>query len=164
MSFCILKQWRLAYPNSGKGVSSSHCLSSRFHMPTPRRSRSPGPYLSQKYSQRYKEFHPLDIISELISQYLIIFNICLQCDSLRMCRNFSCSGCDNFKAARLPGRLFYLNPAMRIFSEFTRTRRPDRQHRLFPGGKSRDYQLAFFTPGIRPAEAISRNWIRLMPN
>ena len=27
-----------------------------------------------------------------------------------------------------------------------------------------DYQLAFLTPGIRPAEAISRNWIRLMPN
>ena len=27
-----------------------------------------------------------------------------------------------------------------------------------------DYQLAFFTPGIRPAEAISRNWIREMPN
>ena len=26
------------------------------------------------------------------------------------------------------------------------------------------YQLAFFTPGIRPFEAISRNWIRLMPN
>ena len=26
------------------------------------------------------------------------------------------------------------------------------------------YQLAFLTPGIRPAEAISRNWIRLMPN
>ena len=26
------------------------------------------------------------------------------------------------------------------------------------------YQLAFFTPGIRPAEAISRNWIRLIPN
>lgn len=26
------------------------------------------------------------------------------------------------------------------------------------------YQLAFFTPGIRPAEAISRNWIRLTPN
>ena len=26
------------------------------------------------------------------------------------------------------------------------------------------YQLAFFTPGIRPAEAISRNWIREMPN
>ena len=27
-----------------------------------------------------------------------------------------------------------------------------------------DYQLAFFTPGIRPFEAISRNWIRLIPN
>ncbi len=26
------------------------------------------------------------------------------------------------------------------------------------------YQLAFFTPGISPFEAISRNWIRLMPN
>lgn len=26
------------------------------------------------------------------------------------------------------------------------------------------YQLAFFTPGMRPAEAISRNWIREMPN
>ena len=26
------------------------------------------------------------------------------------------------------------------------------------------YQLAFFTPGINPAEAISRNWIRLIPN
>ena len=26
------------------------------------------------------------------------------------------------------------------------------------------YQLAFFTPGMRPFEAISRNWIRLMPN
>ena len=26
------------------------------------------------------------------------------------------------------------------------------------------YQLAFVTPGIRPLEAISRNWIRLMPN
>ncbi len=26
------------------------------------------------------------------------------------------------------------------------------------------YQLAFLTPGIRPCEAISRNWIRLMPN
>ena len=106
MSFCILKQWRLAYPNSGKGVSSSHCLSSRFHMPTPRRSRSPGPYLSQKYSQRYKEFHPLDIISELISQYLIIFNIYLQCDSLRMCRNFSCSGCENLKPPGCPDGFF----------------------------------------------------------
>ncbi len=28
----------------------------------------------------------------------------------------------------------------------------------------RRYQLAFVTPGIRPFEAISRNWIRLMPN
>lgn len=28
----------------------------------------------------------------------------------------------------------------------------------------RIYQLAFFTPGIRPADAISRNWIRLTPN
>ncbi len=27
-----------------------------------------------------------------------------------------------------------------------------------------DYQLAFLTPGIRPFDAISRNWIRLMPN
>ena len=26
------------------------------------------------------------------------------------------------------------------------------------------YQLAFVTPGIRPFEAISRNWIRLIPN
>ena len=26
------------------------------------------------------------------------------------------------------------------------------------------YQLAFFTPGISPAEAISRNWILEMPN
>ncbi len=26
------------------------------------------------------------------------------------------------------------------------------------------YQLAFFTPGMRPFDAISRNWIRLMPN
>ena len=26
------------------------------------------------------------------------------------------------------------------------------------------YQLAFVTPGISPFEAISRNWIRLMPN
>lgn len=26
------------------------------------------------------------------------------------------------------------------------------------------YQLAFVTPGIKPFEAISRNWIRLMPN
>ena len=26
------------------------------------------------------------------------------------------------------------------------------------------YQLAFFTPGIKPLEAISRNWIRLIPN
>lgn len=26
------------------------------------------------------------------------------------------------------------------------------------------YQLAFFTPGISPAEAISLNWIRLIPN
>jgi|GEM_PF-2188661 hypothetical protein len=26
------------------------------------------------------------------------------------------------------------------------------------------YQLAFFTPGMRPADAISRNWIREMPN
>ncbi len=31
-----------------------------------------------------------------------------------------------------------------------------------PGNKG--YQLAFVTPGIRPLEAISRNWIRLMPN
>ena len=28
----------------------------------------------------------------------------------------------------------------------------------------RDYQLAFLTPGIKPFEAISRNWIRLIPN
>ena len=38
----------------------------------------------------------------------------------------------------------------------------------FPGtdvpGKPENYQLAFVTPGIRPFEAISRNWIRLMPN
>lgn len=27
-----------------------------------------------------------------------------------------------------------------------------------------DYQLAFFTPGMRPAEAISRNWMREMAN
>lgn len=33
-------------------------------------------------------------------------------------------------------------------------------HRL-PAGF---YQLAFFTPGIKPAEAISRNWIRDKPN
>ena len=26
------------------------------------------------------------------------------------------------------------------------------------------YQLAFLTPGIRPFDAISRNWIRLIPN
>lgn len=26
------------------------------------------------------------------------------------------------------------------------------------------YQLAFLTPGIRPALAISRNWIREIPN
>lgn len=26
------------------------------------------------------------------------------------------------------------------------------------------YQLAFFTPGIRPCDAISRNWIRDNPN
>ena len=26
------------------------------------------------------------------------------------------------------------------------------------------YQLAFFTPGISPADAISRNWILEMPN
>ena len=26
------------------------------------------------------------------------------------------------------------------------------------------YQLAFFTPGIKPLEASSRNWIREMPN
>ncbi len=26
------------------------------------------------------------------------------------------------------------------------------------------YQLAFFTPGISPADAISRNWIRDSPN
>ena len=25
------------------------------------------------------------------------------------------------------------------------------------------YQLAFFTPGMRPLLAISRNWIRLRP-
>ena len=41
--------------------------------------------------------------------------------------------------------------------------------RLFPSPslaarKAADYQLAFVTPGIRPLEAISRNWIRLMPN
>ena len=34
------------------------------------------------------------------------------------------------------------------------------------GGRDRQehYQLAFLTPGIRPFDAISRNWIRLMPN
>ena len=26
------------------------------------------------------------------------------------------------------------------------------------------YQLAFLTPGMSPADAISRNWIRLRPN
>jgi hypothetical protein len=26
------------------------------------------------------------------------------------------------------------------------------------------YQLAFLSPGIKPEEAISRNWIREMPN
>ena len=26
------------------------------------------------------------------------------------------------------------------------------------------YQLAFFTPGMRPLLAISRNWILLRPN
>lgn len=31
-------------------------------------------------------------------------------------------------------------------------------------GAAVDYQLAFFTPGIKPLEAISRNWIRLIPN
>lgn len=37
----------------------------------------------------------------------------------------------------------------------------------FPGlcsPKNVCYQLALVTPGIRPLEAISRNWIRLMPN
>ena len=32
------------------------------------------------------------------------------------------------------------------------------------GGLGAGYQLAFFTPGMRPAEAISRNWMREMPN
>ncbi len=32
------------------------------------------------------------------------------------------------------------------------------------GFGANDYQEAFFTPGMRPAEAISRNWIREMPN
>lgn len=40
---------------------------------------------------------------------------------------------------------------------------PLRRSRSAPK-RMRYYQLAFFTPGIRPAEAISRNWIRLMPN
>jgi hypothetical protein len=31
-------------------------------------------------------------------------------------------------------------------------------------GAAAAYQLAFFTPGINPADAISRNWIREMPN
>ena len=36
---------------------------------------------------------------------------------------------------------------------------------LIVRGKSpNNYQLAFVTPGISPFEAISRNWIRLMPN
>ncbi len=35
--------------------------------------------------------------------------------------------------------------------------------RTYPGIPE-NYQLAFVTPGIRPFEAISRNWIRLMPN
>ncbi len=37
---------------------------------------------------------------------------------------------------------------------------------LRSGGRDRQehYQLAFLTPGIRPFDAISRNWIRLMPN
>ncbi len=30
--------------------------------------------------------------------------------------------------------------------------------------KKTNYQLAFFTPGIRPLEAISRNWILEIPN
>jgi len=29
---------------------------------------------------------------------------------------------------------------------------------------TRLYQLAFLTPGIKPLEAISRNWIREIPN
>lgn len=33
-----------------------------------------------------------------------------------------------------------------------------------PPARSSCYQLAFLTPGIRPLEAISRNWIRLIPN
>ena len=38
-----------------------------------------------------------------------------------------------------------------------------RNHARFPL-PGRCYQLAFVTPGISPFEAISRNWIRLMPN
>ena len=39
------------------------------------------------------------------------------------------------------------------------TRPPD-----FAARRTFYYQLAFVTPGISPLEAISRNWIRLMPN
>ena len=39
------------------------------------------------------------------------------------------------------------------------TRPPD-----FAARRTFCYQLAFVTPGISPLEAISRNWIRLMPN
>ena len=42
-------------------------------------------------------------------------------------------------------------------------RRGLRIHSLLPLRRTY-YQLAFVTPGIRPLEAISRNWIRLMPN
>ena len=42
----------------------------------------------------------------------------------------------------------------------TRSTHPSRG--LFRGGLY--YQLAFLTPGIKPFEAISRNWIRLIPN
>ncbi len=46
---------------------------------------------------------------------------------------------------------------------------PASEQRLFhphalPAALVLYYQLAFFTPGISPFEAISRNWIRLMPN
>ena len=42
-------------------------------------------------------------------------------------------------------------------------RRGLRIHSLLPLRRTY-YQLAFVTPGIKPLEAISRNWIRLMPN
>ena len=48
-------------------------------------------------------------------------------------------------------------------------RRCDCGYRSFAGSGisppgERCYQLALVTPGISPLEAISRNWIRLMPN